>query len=351
MKKSFVFSVVFFLLCGNYIINAQLTRFVKEIKKNVEKEVVVDKDKNTKRDTLPEPACACDQAMVILNLGDKFKVDYSEISITSDIDGNLLAEDRINSTYYIVKDGVTKGPYAKGDPALAAFGISNDDNKDDALILKYKDYISKTGDRYLITFMGKKYGPYDRIDQFIVTKSKEKFVAMATENSVSNEDQGLKMEKEMQNAKTDEERMKIAMKVSQEMQSNIMKKGINTMVSKFITNIPDAIYDPMKTPGLQFSGNIKFDEILLYAYDKIMDLKGNLVMTPPQSISNIDNFFISSDNSRWATYSFGTLTFNDKSTLPDVFNIRLIKADGKIYLAYMYYSPKRNSIMQCKVPF
>jgi hypothetical protein len=29
----------------------------------------------------------------------------------------------------------------------------------------------------------------------------------------------------------------------------------------------------------------------------------------------------------------------------------LVKIDGKVFLAYMYYSPKKNSIMQCKIPF
>jgi flavodoxin len=252
---------------------------------------------------------------------------------------------------------VTKGPYAKGDPALGAFGITNDDKKADTLIYKYKDFISKSENRYLITFMGKKYGPFDQIDQFIATKSKEKFVASVTEKSVNYEDPNSKMEKDLQNAKTDEERMKIAMKAAQEQiadikKSDIIKKGINPAEgSPYISNIPDFSFNPLKTPQLELNGDIKFDEILLCSSDKIMDLKGNLIMTWPQPASNFKNFFISSDNSRWAGYIYGTITLNDKSTLPDTFNVRLIKVDGKVYLAYMYYSPKRNSIMQCKIPF
>ena len=61
--------------------------------------------------------------------------------------------------------------------------------------------------------------------------------------------------------------------------------------------------------------------------------------------------FISSDNTKFAAYKFGTLTFNDKKTLAGMFSPHLIKVNGQVYLAYLYYSPKRNAIMQNKLAF
>ena len=37
--------------------------------------------------------------------------------------------------------------------------------------------------------------------------------------------------------------------------------------------------------------------------------------------------------------------------MSDLFNPHLVKVGGQVYIAYMYYSPKRNSLMQCKIPF
>lgn len=351
MKKSLVFSLVLFLLCANYT-NAQVSKFVKNVKNNVQKDIVGDQNKNSGNKTLPEPASACADAQLIFDLGGKLKLDYSEIGITTNDDGRILVQDRVNSNYYIVKDGVTQGPYAFGDPALVDFGVTKDSDEGKSILVRYKDYITKVGDKYLITVMGKKYGPYAQINMFGVTKTKEKFAASVTENLVVTEDKAKKMEEAMKNAKTDEEKMKLSMEFAQEMQSQMMKNGgANSIQPKFITNIPGAVYDPLKSPGATFNGNLKYDDILLASYDKIMDLNGNLIMSITPGSINPDEFYISSDNSNFASYAYGTITFKNKSTLPDVFNPHWIKADGKLYLAYMYYSPKRNSIMQCKIPF
>ena len=84
-------------------------------------------------------------------------------------------------------------------------------------LAKNKPYITKSGDKFLITFAGKKYGPYARIDNFTVSKSKDKFAALATENVIVTEDQGKKMEEAMENAKSDDERMELAMEYAQQM--------------------------------------------------------------------------------------------------------------------------------------
>jgi hypothetical protein len=350
MKKSIVLVLVLFLVCLNFT-SAQVSKFVKNVKSNVEKEVVGDKNDNTSKKTLPEPASACADATLILDLGGKLKVDYSEISITTDDDGRILVQDRISSSYYIVRDGVTSGPFTKGDPSLNVFGVTNEGEKESAIILKYKDYITKTGDKYLINFMGKKYGPYAEISQFIITKSKDKFAAITIENLIVTEDQGKKMEEEMNKAKTDAEKMQLAMKYAQQMQSNMMGKGAGSTMPTYVTNIPGANIDPVTNMGGKLNGNMKYDEILLQYYDKITDLNGKLILNITQDKYSPDELYISSDNNNYAIFDYGTITFKDKSTLPEVFNPHLLKSEGKIYLAYMYYSPKRNSIMQCRVPF
>jgi hypothetical protein len=363
MKKSFVLSLVLFLFCVNYT-DGQLSKLVKNVKNNVQKELLGNKNQtpvNNTQKTLPEPASACADAQVVFDLGGKLKVDYSEISITVENDGRLLVQDRVSTNYYIVKDAVTQGPYAAGDPALVYFGVNNnqennDDTKsdksyEDPYYLLNRDYISKVGDKYQITFMGKNYGTYAKIQEFVVTKSKQSFAAIALENIVVTEDLAKKMDEAMKNAKTDQEKMNLSIQFAQQMQANMIQKGPKSTSPKFITNIPGATFDPMSNMGGKLSGNLKYDDVLLYYYDKITDLKGNMIMAIDQSSFNPDEFFISSDNSNYARYNYGTITFKNESTLPEVFNPHWLKADGKLYIAYMYYSPKRNSIMQCKVPF
>jgi len=351
MKKTLILTLLFFLFSVSYT-NAQLSKFVKNVKNNVQKDLLGGQDQNSGKKTMPEPACACTDAQIILDLGGKLKIDYSEISITSGEDGSILVQDRVNSNYYIIKDGVTRGPYAKGNPALNDYGVTSDDNnKASDLTSKYKDFITKTGDKYMIAFLGKNYGPYAIISQFVVTRNKDKFAAIVIENLAVTEEMGKRMEAEGKNAKTDEEKMALSMKFAQEVQDNMRGKNLNSTMPKLITSIPDANIDAMTTTSGQLKSNYKYDDILVWKYDKITDLKGNFIITPPQGGAMSENFFISSDNSRYATYDYGTLTFNDKSKLTDLFDVHWLVAAGKSYLAYMYYSPKRNALMQCKIPF
>ena len=120
------------------------------------------------------------------------------------------------------------------------------------------------------------------------------------------------------------------------------------MMGKLITNIPGATIDP--NLGGALNSDMKYDDLLVTVGDKIQDLRGNTIHTVTNDQAGAD-FFISSDNSRYAWHDYGTLNISDKTTIPELFNPFLMKADGKIYLAYMYYSPKKNSILQCKIPF
>jgi hypothetical protein len=337
--------------------NGQISKFVKNVKTNVEKDLLGDKpqnqEQNSEKKTMPEPSCACSQPELIVDLGGNLKVDYSEISITNGDDGSILLLDRATQKYYIAKDGVTKGPYAKGDPALNKYIPNDTENGDDenGPEKKFKEYITKTGDKYTITFQGKKYGPYAIVSQFAVSNSKDKFAAIVTENVMVSQDMAKTMEAEAKNAKTQEEQMALAMKYAQQMQANMNGKSQASTMPVLISNIPDANLDQLAFSSGQLRGDYKFDDILLSRYDGIIDLKGKKVFDTQQAGINTESFFISTDNSKYASYQYGTLTFSDKTKLSDLFNVHWLKADGKTYLAYMYYSPKKNSIMQCRLPF
>lgn len=121
------------------------------------------------------------------------------------------------------------------------------------------------------------------------------------------------------------------------------------LTAEVVTNIENAKYNVMQ--GGTFNTDMKYDEIVVNLNDKIIDLQGKTLITLIPEINSHEQIFISTDNSKFAGYNYGALTFNDKKVLPDLFNPRLLKESGQVYLAYMYYSPKKNSIMQCKISF
>jgi hypothetical protein len=120
---------------------------------------------------------------------------------------------------------------------------------------------------------------------------------------------------------------------------------------KLVTNVPGATYDPMKMLGGTLNGKIKYDEILMSSYDKIMDLQGKTIITLKQENIGASEMFLNTNNTIYASVGYGTLSFSDGKKLSELFNPHLLKTDGKVYLAYMYYSPKKNSIMRCKILF
>jgi len=354
MKKLLVSSLILFLLNLSPA-GAQVGKFLKNVKNSVKQELTGTPDnKNKKGNTRPEPPCACDPSDLIMELG-KYQIDYTELNISVLDDGSILVRDNVADNYYIAKSGATEGPYKSGDPRLDRFQVpanNGSEVKEKDLPEVYKGYISKAGEKYLITFNGKNYGPYALITKFSVSNSGDKFAAMATENIVATEDEGKKMEEAIKNAKTDQERMELAMQYSQKIQQKMMSGGgPQSMMSKLVTNVQGVKVDDMLAMGAQLYSNMKYDDILLVSFDKIMDLQGKTLMTFNRSECDPASIYISSDNSRYACYRYGTLTFSDSKTLSELFNPHLIKAEGKVYLAYMYYSPKRNAIMQCKIPF
>lgn len=342
------------LIFGN---TASAQGLLKKVSKSMTDELLGKSQKAPKNKNAdqPEPKCACDAAEVVMDMGGKLQLDYKELTISVLDDGSVLIKSRGTNDYYIIKDGVTQGPIKSGDPRIAAFEAVDDNNADkgDQWLLKYKEYITKPDGKYMISFGGKSYGPYGQINSFVVTKSKDKFTAMVVENTLVNEDDSKKMEEAMKNAKTDQEKMDLSMQYAQEMQQKMMQGGGPTSIlPKLVTNMPDVTYDQVKTPGATFNGTMKYDDILLVTYNKIMDIQGNVLfnLNNQEALGNKD-FFVNTANTKYAYYNFGTLTFSDKTTFSELFNPRLIKVNGQVYLAYMYYSPKKNAIMQCKILF
>jgi hypothetical protein len=353
MKKSILYILIIFIFSGSPV-NAQFSKLLNKVSKSVTNEITGNTDqssKNTKQE--PEPKCACENPELIFDLGGPLKLMYSEISLSVKDDGSILVKDRVSGNFYIVKNGVTEGPIKEGDPRLAGFDVSeNTDNSNKKDPWAHNEYISKSGDKYLIKFKGKSYGPWAQINEFQVTRSKEKFAAFVVENIPVSEADGKKMEEAIKNAKTDQERMDLSMKYSQQMMQKMQQAGgAEGILPKLITNIEGVDYEALKSTSGNLNGNIKYDDILLTSFDKIIDLKGKPVLTLKQDAVGAKDLFVNTANTKYAFYNFGTLTFSDNTIMSDMFSIRWVKADGVVSLAYMYYSPKRNAIMQCKMPF
>ena len=353
MKKSILFLMVICILFGNPVY-AQVSRVLNKVTNPVTNDVTGKPESVTKTTNQePEPKCACEQPELILDLGGKLKLMYSEITLSLKDDGSLLVKDIISNNFYIVKDGKTDGPIMAGDPRLAGFeNANNGDVTKETNPWANNEYISNSGGKYTIKFNGKSYGPFSQINQFKVTKSKDKFAAIVVENIPVSEADGKKMEEAIKNAKTDQEKMDLSMKYAQEMQQKVTQGGGPTSIMpKLVTNIVGVTYDPLKSVGGNLTSNIKYDDILFSTYDKVIDLSNKVLLTLKSDASGAKDLFVNTGNTKYAFYNYGTLTFSDGTVMSELFNPHLVKVNGQVYIAYMYYSPKKNAIMQCKIPF
>lgn len=349
MKRGILFLAAFCILIASPV-NGQ-KGLLKKVANSMTNELLGKSENNNS--SQPEPDCACDPAELIVDMGGKLQLNYSELDISVSSDGSILLKDKITGNFYIAKGGVTQGPIPAGDKRLAGFTAVSESGSNDAdWTNKFPQYISKSGDKYLITFAGKKYGPYALINNFVVTKSKDKFAAMATEIVTATKEDGDKMEEAINNAKTDQEKMDLAIKFSQQMSQKMMEGGgPNSVLPKFITNVEGATYDPTTGQSI-LNGDMKYDEILLITYPDVFDVKGNKLISLKSEHMGSSAILINSSNTKYAYINYGELMFSDGSKkMNGLFSPYLMKADGKTYLAYMYYSPKKNGIMQCKIPF
>ncbi len=353
MKKPILFLLAIFIFFGNPV-NAQAGRLLKKVTKSVSNSITGTPDSDSKASKEePEPKCACDQPESILDLGGTLELMYSEISVSVRDDGAILIKDRISGDYYIAKDGASQGPIKAGDKRLAGFeGVDAADAPKGTNAWANNEYISSSGEKYLIKFNGKSYGPYSQIREFKIAKSKDKFAAVVIENIPVSEAEGKKMDDAIKNAKTEQEKRDLAMQYTQQMMKKVQEGGgpMSTM-PKLVTNIPGVTYDPLRSVGGTLNNNIKYDDILFKTSDKVIDLSNKVLLTLKPEAQNTESLFVNTDNTSYAYYNYGTLTFNDGTVMSELFNPHLIKADGQVYIAYMYYSPKKNSILQCKIPF
>lgn len=302
----------------------------------------------------PEPSCACKNAELVINLTGK-SLKYTEITFNLLDNGSFLVRDGLTGKYYKVKNGLASGPLSESDPEAAPFITEETSINYDPLLSKYGKYITKKGDQYLITFNGKTYGPYYEITMFHVTKSGEKFLAAVNEK----ESLGLKLEKlsrSMAAAKTEQERQALELKQTELVQAELLAGDDPAANLKMVSSIPGVKFNS-ETPMMYFTSDVKYDDIFRIGFDDngnmfYYDLFDRLIIQVKQEMAVMgEQSFISSDNSRFAVYGNGTLTFSDGTTKSDLFNPYLTKTEGRIYLAYLYYSPSGNSIMQCKIPF
>ena len=361
MKKNFLFLLALCIFFGNPV-NAQVSRLLNKVTKSVADKIdgkPAESTKNTNKE--PEPKCACERPELVVDLG-KLKLMYSELSILLNDEGAILLSARYSNDYYIAKDGTTQGPIKAGDPRLAGFNIpdksmapdnsGSDENKEVKDPWANNQYVTKTGEKYLIKFEGKSYGPYATIQQFKVSKSKDKFAAIVVQTIPISEADGKKMQKEIDNAKTEQEKQELALKYNQQMMQKIMEGGgPNSTLPKLVSNIEGATYDLIKSQGGILNSDIKYDDILFKSYDKVVDLSNNVLFELKQDAKSSEGLFINTTNSIYAWYNSGTLSFSDNKVMSDLFNPHLVKVNSQVSLAYMYYSPKSNAIMQCKIPF
>jgi len=356
MKKSLIVITVLSLVVV-YPLNAQ--GLLNKVKNAVAKEILgPDEQAGVKNASKPgpEPACACDDAKLVVDLS-QFKIDYNEIAVSMKDDGSILVKDRIGGKAYIIKDGSTQGPFETDDPRVTSFDVApreaGSNDRTPAWATKFPGYISLSGEKYLIKFNGNSYGPYALINDFAVSRAKTSFAAIVTKEVLATDEMNKKMEADMAKAKTDQEKMDLTIKYSQQVSDRMLQAGADpeSFQPQLVSNVPGAIYDMIKWMGGSLNSKIKFDDIVVRAPDKILDLKGNTLITVSSNQYSSEELFLNSSNDKSATYNYGRLTFSDNSTLSELFNPQLVKTGGKVYLAYMYYSPGKNAIMQCSMPF
>ncbi len=113
-----------------------------------------------------------------------------------------------------------------------------DNQNTDTWVAKYPEYIMKSGDKFMIKFNGKNFGTYAIITDFAVSQSKDKFAGLVTENVLITQDQSKKMKDEMDKATTDQERMDIGMKYSQQISNQmVITGGTESLQPKLVSNV------------------------------------------------------------------------------------------------------------------
>lgn len=342
------------LLLGSSIqLHAQFSKALSKLKDKVNTEILGTSEQqqtNKPGGSQKEPECACNDGSFVLKFNDQYKINYKETQLCLTPDGKVLLQSRLtdgSNLYYISNRGQISGPYNENSPELKSFPCFDNEYN-----FPFEKYIIKQGNKSLIRFKGKEYGPFAEVNKFLVTKSGDKFVAMTIKDrmfSAINEEEAEKM-----NQAGEQERIAMAMqlgtKAQEEMQEQLKNGGELDIMPKLTTNIPNVKWDMMSGDDIRTS--MKYDEFCIVLGNQIKDLNGNTILTLKDNVDfNGDNLWISSDNKRYAWFEYGTLHFSDGKELNEVAEVGLQKDGNGICLSYFYYSPGEDAIKMCKIAF
>jgi len=299
-----------------------------------------------------DPDCATPDALKVFEFDKGFKVARNELSAWVH-NGDILLLSRDTGKYFIKRKnaGSPEGPYNEDDPAVVKFKRTGDAVEGEGLIAMYPEYLQKTGDKVTIRLGGKIYGPYAEVVSFVVNDSGTRFAATISMDKPGMSNDMEKIGKLMENAKTDQERMQIAMQYQQTIMDESLKISQMDVLPKLVTNVEGAGTEVQ--PGAYLSSTVRYDDIVWVELNRITDLAGtSLFEWDPYKMSvEGDKIWLSSDNRHYAAYSDGVLTIDGTRRLNQLFSpYRTRDANGE-FLHYLYFSPVNNAIMQASIPF
>ncbi|HOY51777.1 MAG TPA: hypothetical protein PLX49_08415 [Prolixibacteraceae bacterium] len=358
MNKRVITLVVtlFFLVAGTEA-PAQLGGLMNKVKnKIVEKALGVEQEGTEGQGSTSggESNCASEEDQVIFEFGKGFKVAANEITVHIH-EGRILLFNKAEGKYYIKRgsSGATEGPFKGDDPAVEEFGslVPGGAMGEEELLAAYPRHVTRTGDNFTIRFGGQTYGPFAGIHSFVVNENGTQFAALVVKDAYRDEGGMAELARKMENAKTDQEKMAIAMANQEKMAEEAMKIASMDMTPKLITNVPGALTEvPM---GGELFSTIKKNTIVWVLPNAITDLAGKKLFEKANltSLYDLYNFWLSGDNKTYAWYDNGLLQFSDGRECSGVFSpFREPDGTGEI-LGYFYFSPKRNAILKSSHPF
>jgi hypothetical protein len=290
---------------------------------------------------------SCDDGEIVFKFDGKMKLNYTETQVCISKNGSLLLSEKFseNPLYYISEKGKVTGPVKEGDLRLQAFDClgNNDDTQ--------SKYVSESEGKYYITVGAKKYGPFASVTNFTITRDESRFVAITLKDGFTG---GFDMKdveevtKKMENA-TQAEQIALAMELSAKMEKQITTN--TDEATQFVTNIQGINWK--KEMGQKFNNTVKNNEICILRDDgSITDLTGKVIFSNTgNEYHDYNNFWISRDNKLQAWFDYGTLRISDGRMIENVFSPIVQTEAGVDFLSYFYYSPDKDAIMKCKIPF
>lgn len=358
MKKAAVFMTLTLFLTGlGTATHAQLGGLMNKVKsKIVEKALGIEgeEDQGSPGAAGKGTSCASESDQVVFEFGKNIKLAANEVTVQIN-DGNILLYDKLQGKYYIKKSGggAPEGPYKGDHPAVKNFGAlpSGGGWGEEELLAVYPEYISRKGDKYTLSFGGKSYGSFAGIHNFVVNDSRTGFAAMVVHDSYDGDSGMEEIAKKMENAKTDQERMQIAMAHQAIIAEKAQEISSLDMMPRLVTNLAGAREEiPM---GGELSSTVKKGEIVWVTPNAVVDMTGRKLfeLANLTSFYDIYNFWISDDNKQYASYDNGLLKFSDGRECSEVFSPFRDVVDGKPVIGFFYFSSAKNAIMSSSHPF